>query len=122
MDIEEQLLKAIRLTKGLFPEREADPVIPAQATREELWARIVDLERQPQKRPRVEDAIRTLVEDSALTNLTYKQLAEVVREVYKLKGHQIATSESSIRWYLSQRPDWQIQRRTYESYNEQLDE
>lgn len=120
MDIEDQLMRAIKMTKGLFPEKEEDPVVPAHATREDLWARILDLERKPTKKPRVEDAIRILVEDRRLTNLTYKQLAEVVREVFKLRGFYVSTSESSIRWYLSQRHDWKIQRRTNENIVEQL--
>ncbi|RLG18743.1 hypothetical protein DRN75_00830 [Nanoarchaeota archaeon] len=109
--IEEEVLLAINLLEDFFPESEKEPTLPASATREQLWARILELERKPRKKPRVADAVRLLVEEKRLVHLNYQIISKIIREVFTANGFSTRCSESSIRWYLSQCHDWDPKQR-----------
>jgi len=109
--IEKEILLAIELLENSFPEEEPERIMPADATREQLWQRILELERKPKKKPRVADAVRLLVESKDLTHLNYAVLAKIIQEVFAVHGFTNRCSESSIRWYLSQCRDWEPKKR-----------
>lgn len=111
MNIQEKEARiAIELLDELFPEVE-EQKMPADATREQLWERILELERKPIKKPRVADAVRLLVESKECIHLPFATIALVVREVFSQHGFTNRCSESSVRWYLSQCQDWSPKQR-----------
>ena len=103
--LEEEARVAIGLLDVMFPKVE-ERHMPADATREQLWERILELERKPIKKPRVADAVRLLVETDKCMHLSYSLIAQVIREVFAQHGFVNRCSESSVRWYLSQCRDW----------------
>lgn len=113
MTLADQVNKAIAQLKGMFKGAEPLPPVPPDATVESLWAIICEL-RAPKKRfkPGVEEAVKLLLEDQELSEIPIPMIAEIIREVFGAYGLKCKCSESSVRWYQSQRGlEWAIVRR-----------
>lgn len=121
LSLEEQIRAAIGSLKTMFTNQEQQAYAPPEdATVESLWAMVLELKKEihglkKTKRgikPKVEDAVRLLVEDPALCQIPIPMIAELIREVFKSYGLPSKCSESSVRWYLSQFSlEWDICRR-----------
>lgn len=113
MTLSEQVTKAITSMKGLFREAEPIPPPPPDATIESLWAELYDYKFPRRKtKPNVEEAVRMLLEDPDLGEIPIPMIAEIIREVFQAYGVRCKCSESSVRWYQSQRGlEWNIVRR-----------
>lgn len=110
----EQVTKAILSLKKLFRDLSPAPPIPEGMTLETLWVLYQDAAQAKKKRhlPNVEDAVRTLLEDPDLAEMPISRIAEIVRETFGAYGVKCRCSESSVRWYQSQRNlEWAIVRR-----------
>lgn len=113
MTLSEQVNKAISLVKNMFKDTEPIPPPPPDATVESLWAQIHEL-KFPKRKNRlgVEDAVKILLEDPDLPEIPIPMVAEIIREVFQAYGQKCRCSESSVRWYQSQRGlEWNIIRR-----------
>jgi hypothetical protein len=121
LTLEQQIQEAIGLLKGMFGKDEpAPPGPPAEATVESLWAEVLALQSELAQlkklkrgvKPKVEDAVKLMVENQALAQIPIPMIAELIREVFKSYGIPSKCSESSVRWYLSQFSlEWDIVRR-----------
>lgn len=121
LSLEQQIQEAITVLKGMFGKEEpASAGPPAEATVESLWAENQALQKELAQlkklkrgvKPKVEDAVKLLVEDQRLAQIPIPMLAELIREVFKSYGIPSKCSESSVRWYLSQFSlEWDIIRR-----------
>jgi len=113
MNLSEQVNKAIQNVKDMFKDSDPVPPIPAGATLESLWAKIQELEKKRiVHKPGVEDAVKMLLEDPQLAEIPIPMIAEIIREVFSAYGVKCKCSESSVRWYQSQRNlEWNIIRR-----------
>lgn len=121
MTLDQQLIKGTRVLQGMFADFETqNPPIPDNASIEELWHTIQALREELREikkikrgtRPKVEQAVKLLIEDQDLAQLSLPILAGLVRAVFKLNGLKTNCSAKSIRWYLSQRAlTWDIIRR-----------
>ena len=120
MNLEEQIQEAIVVVKGMFVDHTTDDILPVDATIESLWVEIAILKKEIASlkktkrgiRPRVEDAVKLLIENIQLNQIPIPMIAEIVREVFKLYGIPSKCSSSSVRWYLSNRSlEWDIIRR-----------
>ncbi len=87
------------------------PPIPEDATIESLWKELCRANRKS-KKPKKVDAVKILLEDSRLTGLSIPLLADIIKKVFNRNGVTCDTSESSIRWYISQKTlEWDIKPR-----------
>ncbi len=121
LTLEQQIKEAVVLLKGLFGNHEQEPAgPPTDATVESLWNEVMELRKELRilkrtkrgVKPKVETAVKLLVEDERLAQLPIPMIAELVREVFKSYGIKCNTSESAVRWYLSQNSlEWDIIRR-----------
>ena len=114
MHLSDQVNKAIASVKQMFQGSEPAPPIPEGMTLEQLWVLYLDVTRPKKKRssPGVEDAVKLILEDQELAEIPIPMIAEIVREVFKAYGVKCRCSESSVRWYQSQRNlEWNIVRR-----------
>lgn len=121
ISLEEQILLAINSLKGMFVNLKPEELIlPPDATLESLWAEILVLRREVQSlqkkkrelKPKVEDAVRRLIEDPKLAQIPIPMMAELIREVFISYGLPCNCSSRSLRWYLSQYSlEWDIVRR-----------
>lgn len=112
MTLSEQVSKAILELKALFKDSEPMPPPPEGATVESLWAMIQELTRKKAAKPGVEEAVKLLLEDTDLAEIPIPMIAEIIREVFSAYGLKCKCSESSVRWYQSQRNlEWSIVRR-----------
>lgn len=113
MTLAEQVNKAILVLKDMFKDSEPAPPPPEGATVEMLWALVLELRGQKKKvRPGVEEAVKLLLEDMDLSEIPIPMIAEIIREVFSAYGIKCKCSESSVRWYQSQRNlEWSIVRR-----------
>jgi hypothetical protein len=121
LTLEQQIQEAIKVLKTLFGNSEPGPLGPPEdATVESLWAEVVALQKEIHQlkkskrgvKPKVEDAVKLLVENKDLAQIPIPMIAELIREVWKSYGIPSKCSESSVRWYLSQYSlDWDIVRR-----------
>lgn len=121
MDLSQQIDLAVQELRGLFkdsPQISEDP--PEDATIESLWHELrlanEELERlrkqKRKNRPKVEAAAKLLLEHPDLAEIPVPMIAELIRAVFKSYGVDCSCSESSIRWYMSQRGlEWSIMRR-----------
>jgi len=109
LSINEQAVEAAKIVDGLF--NGTIPPIPEGATVASLWEEICRL-RGKSKKPKKVEAIRLLLEDSRLTGLSIPLLADIIKKVYQRRGVACDTSDSSIRWYISQKTlEWEIKPR-----------
>jgi hypothetical protein len=113
MNLSEQVNHAIQQLKGMFGGAEPPPPPPSDATIESLWAMVLELRGFKKKnRPGVEEAVKLILEDQELAEIPIPMVAEIIREVYNIYGIKCKCSESSVRWYQSQRNlEWSIVRR-----------
>lgn len=113
MTLSEQVSRAIGQLKGMFKDSEPMPPPPEDATVESLWAIICELQQPKRKyKPGVEEAVKLLLEDKELAEIPIPMIAEIIREVFSAYGLKCKCSESSVRWYQSQRNlEWAIVRR-----------
>jgi hypothetical protein len=110
MTLTEQIEEAIRVLNGLFERTEPIPPIPEDATLESLWAQLHA--NQIKMKPGVEASVKLLLENVDLASIPIGLLAEIIREVFTQHGFSCKCSESSVRWYQSQRClVWNIVRR-----------
>ena len=109
MNVREQAAEAARVVHALF-EQDCPP-IPEGATKESLWQEVCRLRNQI-KKPRKVDAIKLLLEDPRFTGLSVALIADIIKRVFIRAGVPCDTSESSIRWYISQKTlEWAIKPR-----------
>lgn len=114
MNLSEQVNRAIVVVKGMFKDNDPAPPIPEGMTLEQLWVMYQDLLNKKKKKqlPGVEEAVKLLLEDDALAEIPIPMVAEIIREVFSAYGLKCKCSESSVRWYQSQRNlEWAIVRR-----------
>lgn len=109
LTIKEQAAEAVRAVDRLFGD--GCPPIPEGATKESLWQEVCRLQGKV-KKPRKVDAIKLLLEDDRFTGLSVALIADIIKQVFKRAGIPCDTSESSIRWYISQKTlEWSIKPR-----------
>jgi hypothetical protein len=61
----------------------------------------------------VSSAIKLLLEDKQLSGVPIPLLASIVKAGFEKRGFECNCSESSVRWYISQKTmEWDIVRRT----------
>lgn len=121
LPLEQQLQEAVGLLKGMFGNAKQEPPGPPKgATLESLWKEIIALRKEITQlkktkrgvKPKVEDAVKLIIEDPRLAQIPIPMIAELIREVFKSYGIASKCSESSVRWYLSQFSlEWDIIRR-----------
>ena len=113
MNLSDQVDTAINQLKELFKGVEPAPQPPADATVESLWAIILELKGfNKRHKVTVEEAVKSLLESEELSGIPIPMIAEIIREVFILYGIRCKCSESSVRWYQSQRNlEWNIVRR-----------
>jgi hypothetical protein len=114
LTLHEQVDGAINKLKALFKDSEPPMPPPEGATVESLWAMILALQNKGIKavKPGVEEAVKVILEDPDLAEIPISMIAEIVREVFTAYGLRCKCSESSVRWYQSQRNlEWNIVRR-----------
>lgn len=113
MTLSEQVNSAIGILKEMFVGSEPAPPIPEGMTIEKLWVLYLDATRKKKVRqPGVEEAVKLLLEDPNLGEIPIPMIAEIIREVFSAYGLKCKCSESSVRWYQSQRGlEWSIVRR-----------
>jgi hypothetical protein len=114
MNLSEQVNRAIVVLKGMFKDTEPAPPIPEGMTIEALWTLYQDAINTKKKKhsPGVEEAVKLLLEDPELPEIPIPMIAEIIREVFSAYGLKCKCSESSVRWYQSQRNlEWAIVRR-----------
>ena len=121
MHLPQQVELAVEILRSLFKEQIMVPDSPPpDATVESLWEEMKVMREQldtlrrakRKNRPRVEHAARLILEDERLTEIPIPMIAELIRGVFKSYGIDSSCSESSIRWYMSQRTlEWDIKKR-----------
>jgi hypothetical protein len=112
MNLSEQVNEAIKSLKGMFKDSEPAPPIPPDMTIEKLWILYLDATKKKKVQPGVEEAVKLLLEDDRLAEIPIPMIAEIIREVFGAYGLKCKCSESSVRWYQSQRNlEWAIIRR-----------
>lgn len=122
MELQEQIKVAVDLVsdmfKGQVPNIPQRP--PEDATLESLWEEIVRLRKELDAlkkikrgvRPKVEGAVKLLLEDDRLAEISVPLIADIIRKVFNRFDTKCECSESSVRWYMSQRNlQWNIVRR-----------
>jgi hypothetical protein len=120
LTINEQAITAARAVDALFVD--AMPVMPVGTTIESLWEELCRL-RGKIKKPKKVDAIRLLLEDDRLVGLTIPLLADIIKKVFHRHGVTCDTSDSSIRWYISQKTlEWDIKQRDKSGADINLDD
>lgn len=109
LSVNEQAVEAARLIDSLFDT--AAPPLPEGATVHSLWIELCRLKGKTLK-PKKVNAVKLLLEDERLTGLTVALLADIIRRVFARHSLECNTSESSMRWYISQMTqDWDIKPR-----------
>lgn len=109
MTLREQATEAARTVNSLL--NTGCPPIPPEATRESLWLELCRLKNKT-KKPYKVDAIKALLEDPRFTGLPVALIADIIKRVFTRAGIPCNTSESSIRWYISQKTlEWDIKPR-----------
>ena len=109
MTVHQQAIEAARMVNELVIK--AMPPVPEDATVESLWKELCMLRGQV-KKPKKVTAIRMLLEDARLTGLPIPLIADIIKKVFLRAGINCDTSNSSVRWYISQKTlDWDIKPR-----------
>jgi hypothetical protein len=113
LSIQEQVNQAILIIKDQFKHSDPIPPIPFDLTLEELWVMYNDKKTKAKhKAPTVEAAVKLLLEDPELCEIPVADIAEIIKQVFNAYGIKCKCSESSVRWYKSQRcMEWDIVKR-----------
>lgn len=122
MTLQEQIKVAVdsvsALFKGQVPYSQMDP--PENATIADLWEEVISLRKELDAlkrlkrgvKPKVEDAVKAILEDERLAEISIPLIADIVRKVFHKYEVKCDCSERSVRWYMSQRNlTWNIVRR-----------
>ena len=105
MNLRDRIDKAVKDVDKLFCET---PKPPPGSTVQGLWDEILSLKKLV-NRPKVQTAIRTLLEDPELESLNYDLIASIVRSGFEKRGFKCGCSRSSVSWYVSQKTlEWSI--------------
>lgn len=75
-------------------------------SKKELIEIILSLETKPSDKIKVEDVIKSILEDERCKYMSYKMIAETIRNNFSTN-----TSDKSIAWYPSNRKDWNVVKR-----------
>jgi hypothetical protein len=119
LTINEQAIAAARAVDALF--NGAMPLIPEGVTLQQVWEELQRLKGKV-KKPKKVDAIKLLLEDDTLTGLPIPLLADIIKRVFLRHGVPCDTSDSSIRWYISQKTlEWDIKQRDKKGTNIDLE-
>jgi hypothetical protein len=106
LTINEQAQKAVESVNGLFSG--TIPPIPEGATLESLWLEVCR-QKGCAKKPRKVEAIKLILEDPQLDGLTIPLIADIIKRIFLRHDIPCDTSDSSIRWYISQKTlEWNI--------------
>ena len=123
MELQEQIKLAVDLVSDMFRGQTPAGVserLPPDATLESLWREVLELRRELDSmkkvkrgvRPKVEGAVRLILEDERLAEVSVPLIADIIKKVFNKFDLKCECSESSVRWYMSQRNlTWNIQRR-----------
>ena len=113
LTVYEQAVEAARIVNELFEK--AVPPVPEGATVHSLWIELCKLKGKT-KKPKKVTAIQLLLEDPRLVGLPIPLIADIIKKVFTRAGIACDTSDSSIRWYISQKTlEWKIQPRDKKS-------
>lgn len=129
LPLSEALVQAITLVKGMFTASGLQstllPELPNDV--EELKAIITQLHADKIKleeeliaakrlkrgvKPKVEDAVKLILESEELTEIPIPMIAEIIQKIFTAYKITCNCSEKSVRWYMSQRNlEWDIKKR-----------
>lgn len=119
--LQEQLRAGIELIAGMFdgPKDAVPDTCPKEVTKAELWelykAAKMELNKLKSKRgdkPKVQDAVKALLENPDMVSIPIPLIAEIVKTVFEQHGTPCSCSEASVRWYISQNTlKWDIKAR-----------
>jgi hypothetical protein len=110
LNLKQQVELAITMVDAVFYDG-SKPPIPEGATVQGLWDEILKM-RGLIKKPKVVETVRMLLEDERLADVPIPVLADVMKKVFARHRMKCATTENSIRWYISQHTmSWDIKRR-----------
>jgi hypothetical protein len=119
LTINEQAIAAARAVDALF--NGTMPPIPEGTTLQQVWEELQRLKGKV-KKPKKVDAVKLLLEDETFTGLPIPLLADIIKRVFLRHGVQCDTSDSSIRWYISQKTlEWDIKQRDKKGTNIDLE-
>jgi hypothetical protein len=119
LTINEQAITAAKAVNELFDG--TIPAIPEGTSLTVVWEELQRLKGKV-KKPRKVEAIKMLLEDERLTGLPIPLLADIIKRVFHRHGVTCDTSDSSIRWYISQKTlDWEIKPRDKKEASIDLD-
>jgi hypothetical protein len=120
LTVQNQAIEAAKAVNSLF--RGEFATIPKDATVESLWEELQRLKGKI-KKPKKVAAVKLLLEDERLTGLSIPLLADIIKKVFHRHGVACDTSDSSIRWYISQKTlDWDIKAREKRMIEVDLDD
>jgi hypothetical protein len=109
LTINEQAIAAARGVDAMF--NGSIPPIPENVTLQQVWEELQRLKGKV-KKPKKVDAIKLLLEDEKLTGLPIPLIADIIKRVFHRHGVTCDTSDSSVRWYISQKTlEWDIKAR-----------
>lgn len=122
MDLQETIKIAVDAVTDMFRGQVTDAQLlpPEDATPERLWEEVRKLRKELDAlkrikrgvKPKVEEAVRRILEDERLAELSVPLIADIIRKIFNKFDQKCDCSESSIRWYMSQRNlQWKIVRR-----------
>ena len=109
LTINEQAITAAKAVNEMF--NGTIPPIPEGTSIEQIWEELQRLKGKV-KKPKKVEAIKLLLEDDRLTGLPIPLIADIIKRVFHRHGVACDTSDSSIRWYISQKTlEWDIKQR-----------
>lgn len=121
LPLAEALIEAIKAVRDMFSAASFQPTImPEGTTAEELWEEILKLREELAAikrlkrgvKPKVEDAVRLILEDERFIEIPISLIADIVQKVFTSYKISCNCSEKSVRWYMSQRNlEWDIKKR-----------
>jgi hypothetical protein len=119
LTINEQAIAAARGVDAMF--NGSIPPIPEGVTLQQVWEELQRLKGKV-KKPKKVDAIKLLLEDERLTGLPIPLIADIIKRVFHRHGVACDTSDSSVRWYISQKTlEWDIKSRDKKGVDITLD-
>lgn len=122
MNLQDQIKAAVDSITDMFRGQitEANLLPPEDATPEQLWEEVRRLRKELDAlkrikrgvKPKVEEAVKRILEDERLSELSVPLIADIIRKVFNRFEQKCDCSESSVRWYMSQRNlQWNIIKR-----------
>lgn len=122
MNLQDQIKAAVDSITDMFRGQitEAHLLPPEDATPEQLWEEVRRLRKELDAlkrikrgvKPKVEEAVKRILEDERLSELSVPLIADIIRKVFNRFEQKCDCSESSVRWYMSQRNlQWNIIKR-----------